>query len=128
IVSLLPEPAPAITASGPSGAEITAACSGVGSGTPSRRASCAGLYFVTTAFQQTPLTFRSARAQKAGYSWLSGDHDISIPKAFLMIISRGECRHGLGSTGRGAGGAAQYCGQPAVRCGRPVGSADDDLS
>ena len=42
IVSLLPEPAPAMTASGPSGAEITAACSGVGSGSRSSRASWAG--------------------------------------------------------------------------------------
>ena len=39
IVSLLPEPAPAMTASGLSGAEITAACSGVGSGSRSSRAS-----------------------------------------------------------------------------------------
>ena len=62
IVSLLPEPAPATTASGPSGAAITAACSGVGSGSRSRRASCTGLYMtvVTQSFQQRPLTFRSA--------------------------------------------------------------------
>src|SRR5215469_7132322 len=44
MVSLLPEPAPAITAIGPSGAPITAACSGVGSAAPSSRASWAGLY------------------------------------------------------------------------------------
>ena len=43
IVSLLPEPAPAITASGASGALMTAACSGVGSSTPSSRASWTGL-------------------------------------------------------------------------------------
>jgi hypothetical protein len=42
IVSLLPEPAPAMTASGPSGAAITAACSGVGSGSRSSRASWTG--------------------------------------------------------------------------------------
>ncbi len=39
IVSLLPDPAPAMTASGSSGALITAACSAVGSGSPSSRAS-----------------------------------------------------------------------------------------
>ncbi len=43
IVSLLPEPAPAMTASGASGALITAACSAVGSARPSSRASWAGL-------------------------------------------------------------------------------------
>ena len=43
IVSLLPDPAPAITASGSSGALMTAACSGVGSSTPSSRASWTGL-------------------------------------------------------------------------------------
>ena len=43
IVSLLPEPAPAMTASGASGAPMTAACSGVGSATPSNRASWTGL-------------------------------------------------------------------------------------
>ena len=66
IVSLLPEPAPAMTASGPSGAEITAACSGVGSGSRSSRASWVGpiwlapsLTVVTTTFQQRPLTFRA---------------------------------------------------------------------
>ena len=47
IVSLLPEPAPAMTASGPSGAPITAACSAVGSGSLSTRASCPGVYLVT---------------------------------------------------------------------------------
>src|SRR5207244_4145184 len=41
-----PEPAPAITAIGPSGAPITAACSAVGSAAPSSRASWAGLYCV----------------------------------------------------------------------------------
>ena len=71
IVSLLPEPAPAMTASGPSGAEITAACSGVGSGSRSSRASWAGpigpvpigltgcLTVLTMTFQQRPLTFRT---------------------------------------------------------------------
>ena len=69
IVSLLPEPAPAMTASGPSGAEITAACSGVGSGSRSSRASWVGgtgpiwlapsLTVVTITFQQRPLTFRA---------------------------------------------------------------------
>jgi len=44
MVSLLPEPAPAITAIGPGGAPITAACSAVGSAMPSRRASWTGLY------------------------------------------------------------------------------------
>ena len=44
IVSLFPDPAPAMTATGRSGAAITAACSAVGSGRPSSRASCAGLY------------------------------------------------------------------------------------
>jgi hypothetical protein len=44
IVSLLPEPAPAITAIGASGAAITAACSAVGAAAPSSRASWAGLY------------------------------------------------------------------------------------
>ncbi len=39
IVSLLPDPAPAMTASGPSGAAMTAACSAVGSGSRSTRAS-----------------------------------------------------------------------------------------
>jgi hypothetical protein len=34
IVSVLPEPAPATTSSGPGGASMTAACSGVGSGRP----------------------------------------------------------------------------------------------
>ena len=64
IVSLLPEPAPAMTASGLSGAEITAACSGVGSGSRSNRASCAGPSravpsgVLTPSFQQRPLTFR----------------------------------------------------------------------
>src|SRR5258706_6058730 len=43
MVSLLPEPAPAITANGASGALMTADCSGVGSSIPSSRASCAGL-------------------------------------------------------------------------------------
>ena len=43
MVSLLPEPAPAITASGCAGAAITAACSAVGSASPSSRASWAGL-------------------------------------------------------------------------------------
>ena len=79
IVSLLPEPAPAMTASGPSGAAITAACSGVGSGNRSSRASWTGpigaaliradpigpgmcLTVVTLAFQQRPLTFRSTLA------------------------------------------------------------------
>lgn len=42
IVSLFPEPAPATTRPGRKGAAMTAACSGVGSGSPSRRASCAG--------------------------------------------------------------------------------------
>ena len=44
MVSLLPEPAPAITAIGASGAPITAACSAVGSCAPTILASCAGLY------------------------------------------------------------------------------------
>ena len=43
MVSLFPEPAPAITASGRGGAPMTAACSAVGSGSPSSRASCTGL-------------------------------------------------------------------------------------
>lgn len=43
IVSLLPDPAPAITAIGASGAWMTAAWSGVGSGTPSRCASSCGV-------------------------------------------------------------------------------------
>ena len=43
IVSLLPEPAPATMASGPSGAPMTAACSDVGSGSRSTRASCPGV-------------------------------------------------------------------------------------
>ena len=42
MVSLFPEPAPAITAIGPGVAAITAACSAVGSVTPSSRASCGG--------------------------------------------------------------------------------------
>src|SRR5690606_12146642 len=43
MVSLLPEPAPATTTEGPSGAAITRACSGVGSGRPSIRAISAGV-------------------------------------------------------------------------------------
>ena len=73
IVSLLPEPAPAMTASGPSGAEITAACSGVGSGSRSSRASCAGPMgagpmgagVLTLEFQQRPLTFRAGTVARA---------------------------------------------------------------
>jgi len=63
-----------MTAIGPSGAAITAACSGVGSGTRSILASwtgpicavpicavpiCAVPVVATLAFQQTPLTFRA---------------------------------------------------------------------
>src|SRR6185312_7302137 len=54
---LLPDPAPAMTASGPSGAAMTAACSGVGSGSLSTRASCPGVYLSTCPFQQTGPTF-----------------------------------------------------------------------
>src|SRR5579859_4112575 len=43
MVSLLPEPAPAMTAIGASGAPITADCSGVGSSILSSLASCAGV-------------------------------------------------------------------------------------
>ena len=46
MVSLLPDPAPAMTDSGSMGALITAACSAVGSGRPSRRARWAGLYLI----------------------------------------------------------------------------------
>jgi hypothetical protein len=70
IVSLLPDPAPAITAIGASGAPITAACSGVGSGMRSSRATCRGVYRtriprsvpVTLSLHQTRLTFRLASA------------------------------------------------------------------
>jgi len=68
IVSLLPDPAPAMTASGPSGAEITAACSGVGSGSRSSLASCAGPMgagVLTLEFQQRPLTFRAGTVARA---------------------------------------------------------------
>ena len=64
-----------MTASGPSGAEITAACSGVGSGSRSSRASwpvrpadLAGPYLtvvLTLAFQQMPLTFRAGTVARA---------------------------------------------------------------
>ena len=42
IVSVLPEPAPATTTAGPSGAPITAACSAVGAGSRSATANSAG--------------------------------------------------------------------------------------
>ena len=56
-----------MTASGPSGAAITAACSAVGSGSRSSLASCIGLYVtvLTKAFQQMPLTFRGGLADQA---------------------------------------------------------------
>jgi hypothetical protein len=67
MVSLLPDPAPAITAIGPSGAPITTACSAVGSGSRSTRASCAGLYWtLTLTFHQTPLTFEGQREDSPG--------------------------------------------------------------
>jgi hypothetical protein len=67
IVSLLPDPAPAMTASGPSGASMTAACSAVGSGSLSTRASCPGVYLSTLPFHQTPPTFAvRLRARRRG--------------------------------------------------------------
>jgi hypothetical protein len=42
IVSVLPEPAPATTTAGPSGAPITAACSAVGTGSRNASASSCG--------------------------------------------------------------------------------------
>src|ERR1700735_4716236 len=64
IVSLLPDPAPAMTACGPSPAPTTAACSAVGSGSPSTRASCPGVYVVTRSFHQTVPTFRRRRGSR----------------------------------------------------------------
>jgi len=43
MVSLLPDPAPATTTMGSSGAAITSACSGVGAGMPSFAAISSGL-------------------------------------------------------------------------------------
>src|SRR5215467_14035092 len=63
IVSLLPEPAPAMTASGSSGAAITSACSAVGSGSPSSRARCPGSY--RTVLMASPAGHRARGARTA---------------------------------------------------------------
>src|SRR5580700_6197983 len=108
IVSLLPEPAPATTASGPSGAAITAACSGVGSGTRSSRASWAGLYMTvaTPLFQQRPLTFRGRLGVTAAHAASSCCRP-STPQAPGKLPQRNRLPEGTVETVTGIGGTVE---------------------
>src|SRR5215469_15675548 len=100
IVSLFPEPAPAITAIGVSGVPITAACSGVGSGMPSVRASWPGLYRAVT---ETPPDIEGHRAARRlarrSSGFLTDDTAVQIwaavsehvvPLRNLLVCRRGE--------------------------------------
>src|SRR5215469_2811562 len=100
IVSLFPEPAPAMTAIGASGAPITAACSGVGSGMPSICASWPGLYRAVTAAPPDGERHQAAGRQAGRSSgFLTEDTAIQIwaavsenvvPLRILLVCRQGE--------------------------------------